>query len=41
MPNAALAMVFQVGDGVGSEPVQKKQQVKSCFDCMNEKITVA
>ncbi|KAL6568203.1 Nuclear poly(A) polymerase 4 [Orobanche hederae] len=40
-PNAALAMVFQVGDGVGSEPVQKKQQVKSCFDCMNEKITVA
>ncbi|KAL0341962.1 UNVERIFIED_CONTAM: Nuclear poly(A) polymerase 4 [Sesamum calycinum] len=37
-PNAALTMVLKSGDGVGSEPVQKNQQVESHIDCLNEKI---
>ncbi|KAL0415169.1 UNVERIFIED_CONTAM: Nuclear poly(A) polymerase 4 [Sesamum latifolium] len=37
-PNGALAMVLKSGDGVGSEPVQKNQQVESHIDCLNEKV---
>ncbi|GFP83886.1 nuclear poly(A) polymerase 4 [Phtheirospermum japonicum] len=36
-PNAALAMVLQSGDGVGSESVEKNRQVRSYFDCVNER----
>ncbi|KAL3631950.1 Nuclear poly(A) polymerase 4 [Castilleja foliolosa] len=39
-PNAALTMVLQSGDGVGSESVEKMRhrQVRSYFECVNERV---